>query len=86
MLAVKAPALAAVAPLVSPLLGERTVVVPAMNGVPWWFMADRPLRSVDPSGAVAAAIPRAHVLGCVVHFASTVAGARGGPADAAATA
>ncbi len=71
VLAVKAPALAAVAPLVSPLLGGQTVVLPAMNGVPWWFLTDPPLRSIDPDGAVAAAIPRSHVLGCVVHFAST---------------
>jgi 2-dehydropantoate 2-reductase len=73
VLAVKAPALAAVAPLVTPLLGKETVVLPAMNGVPWWFMADSPLLSIDPDGAVAAAIPRSHVLGCVVHFASTMA-------------
>ncbi len=72
VLAVKAPALAGVAPLVGPLLGERTVVVPAMNGVPWWFMADHPLRAVDPDGVIAASIPRRHVLGCVVHFASMV--------------
>jgi 2-dehydropantoate 2-reductase len=72
VLAVKAPALPLVAPLVTPLLGDHTVVLPAMNGVPWWFMTDPPLRSVDPDGAIATAIPRAHVLGCVVHFASAV--------------
>ena len=72
VLAVKAPAMADVAPLVGPLLGERTVVVPAMNGVPWWFMADQPLRAIDPGDVIASAIPRRHVLGCVVHFASVV--------------
>jgi 2-dehydropantoate 2-reductase len=71
VLAVKAPALPTVAPLVTPLLGEHTVVLPAMNGVPWWFIADPPLSAVDPDGTVAAAIARRHVLGCVVHFAST---------------
>ena len=71
VLAVKAPALPAVAPLVTPLLGAHTVVLPAMNGVPWWFTAE-PLLSIDPHRAVAEAIPRSHVLGCVVHFASTV--------------
>lgn len=72
VLAVKGPALPSVAPLVAPLLGPGTVVATAMNGVPWWFLGDVPLRSVDPTGSVAAAIARSRVLGCVVHLASTV--------------
>jgi 2-dehydropantoate 2-reductase len=35
VIAVKAPALAAAAPQVAPLIGADTVVLPAMNGVPW---------------------------------------------------
>jgi 2-dehydropantoate 2-reductase len=72
VLAVKAPALPEVAARMGPLLGEDTIVVPAMNGVPWWFLDGTPLRSVDPDGTIASAIPRRQVLGCVVHFASTV--------------
>jgi 2-dehydropantoate 2-reductase len=78
VIAVKGPALAAVAPQISPLLGPDTVVLPAMNGVPWWFnkgvaaLGDAPLDSVDPGGRIAAAIPLGHVVGCVVH-ASTAA-------------
>jgi 2-dehydropantoate 2-reductase len=71
VLAVKATALTDAAPLVAPLLGAHTVVMPAMNGVPWWFMPDAPLHAVDPTGTIAAAIPRHLVLGCVVHFASS---------------
>jgi len=73
VLAVKAPALAEVARRIAPLLGAHTLVLPAMNGVPWWFaqaipaLAGPPLRSVDPDGAIAAHIPLAQVLGCVVH-------------------
>ena len=74
VLAVKAPALAAVAPQVRALLGPHTVVLTAMNGVPWWFLhgLDTPLRqhtlrSVDPTGAIAAAIPPERVIGGVVH-------------------
>ncbi|HJV60888.1 MAG TPA: 2-dehydropantoate 2-reductase [Albitalea sp.] len=73
VLAVKAPALAAVARAVAPLLGPETMVLPAMNGVPWWFgqgveaLGPQPLDSVDPGGVVAAAIPLVHVIGCVVH-------------------
>lgn len=67
VIAVKGPALPALAPALLPLLGPATVVLPAMNGVPWWFVDGPPLESVDPGGAIAAALPRARVLGCVVH-------------------
>jgi len=79
VIAVKSPALAALAPTLAPLLAADTVVLPAMNGVPWWFSAGidalggRPLESVDPRGAIAAAIPVAHVVGCVVHAAVSTA-------------
>ena len=74
VIAVKGPALAAVAAGIAPLLAPGTVVLPAMNGVPWWFCHGLPgpaagasLESVDPGGLVAAAIPLARVVGCVVH-------------------
>lgn len=75
ILAVKAPALADVAPLVTPLLGPDTVVLTAMNGVPWWFfdggfggaLHGTRLQTIDPTGAVAAAIPTPHIIGGVVH-------------------
>jgi 2-dehydropantoate 2-reductase len=78
IIAVKGPALAAVAEGIAPLLGPETMVVPAMNGVPWWFCYDRPgfeapLQSIDPTGAIGNAIPFGRVIGCVVHAsASTV--------------
>ena len=79
VLAVKAPALTAVARIVGPLLGPDTLVLPAMNGVPWWFLdgfggsvAGTRLASVDPEGAVGAAIPTAQVIGCVVHATCSV--------------
>jgi 2-dehydropantoate 2-reductase len=73
VVAVKGPALAAVARDMAPLLGADTVVLPAMNGVPWWFaqaaseLGGVPLRSADPGGTIAAHLPLARVLGCVVH-------------------
>lgn len=74
LVAIKAPALAEVARRIAPLLGPQTIVLTAMNGVPWWFFqgfggdyAGRRLASVDPDGAIARAIPAPHVLGCVVH-------------------
>ena len=78
VLAVKAPALASVAPAVQALCGPHTQVLVAMNGVPWWFFDGLPgpcegmaLHSVDPGGALRALIPSAQVVGCVVHASST---------------
>jgi len=74
VLAVKAPALPEVARQIAPLLGRDTLVLTAMNGVPWWFLqgfggplAGTRLTSVDPEGALALAIPARHIVGCVVH-------------------
>jgi 2-dehydropantoate 2-reductase len=73
VLAVKGPALSEVARRMAPLLGPDTMVLPAMNGVPWWFaqstpaLAGEPLRSVDPDGSIGAQLPLARVVGCVVH-------------------
>lgn len=74
VIAVKGPALAAVAPAVKALLAPHTRVLVAMNGVPWWFFdglagAAQGLRleSVDPGGVVAGLIPSERVIGCVVH-------------------
>ena len=74
IVAVKSQAMTAVADGIPPLIGPRTMVLTAMNGVPWWFFDGfgdgcRGLRlsSVDPAGSIAAAIPTAQVVGGVVH-------------------
>ena len=74
VVAVKAPAMAEVAKAIRPLLGPDTMVLTAMNGVPWWFFQGfggeyqgRNLAAVDPDGAIAEAIPARHIVGCVVH-------------------
>lgn len=72
ILAVKGPALPTVARQLGPLVGPETVVVPAMNGVPWWFGDRLPgeargsLQSVDPGGGVAEAIRPESIVGCVI--------------------
>jgi 2-dehydropantoate 2-reductase len=66
ILAVKAPALSNAAEAAMPLVGPETRIVPMLNGVPWWFTGE-PLASVDPGGRIAAALPQAQVVGCVVH-------------------
>ena len=76
VVALKAPALAAAAPAIAALMDASTIVLPAMNGVPWWFMPaamplERPLESVDPGGKLLALLPIERVLGCVVHLAAS---------------
>lgn len=80
IVAVKATALADVAAHIAPLLGPETLVVTAMNGVPWWFFAGGSvpyagtrLQSLDPDGALLRAIPTAQVIGCVVHLSASCA-------------
>jgi 2-dehydropantoate 2-reductase len=79
VISVKAPALASVARQVGPLIGPETVVLTAMNGVPWWFLQGfggpvqgQSLSTVDPEGTIARAIPAQHVMGCVVHASCSV--------------
>jgi 2-dehydropantoate 2-reductase len=78
VIAVKGPALTQAAQGLAPLFGPDTVVMPAMNGVPWWFcqdvpgMAGEPLQSVDPGGRIESAISFERVLGCVVHASTAV--------------
>lgn len=79
VIAVKAPALADAAEAARPMIGPDTVIVPMLNGVPWWFADGEPLRSVDPGGRIASALPREQVVGCVVHAACR----RDGPARVA---
>lgn len=77
IVAVKGPSLAAVAPVVQQLLAPHTVVLVAMNGVPWWFFdglggpcEGLQLPLLDPHAVIAKCIPTSQVLGCVVHFSA----------------
>ena len=74
VVAVKATAMAAISKKIAPLIGPETMVLTAMNGVPWWFFNDfggnysgMRLHSVDPDGEIAAAIPPHNIVGSVVH-------------------
>ena len=68
VIAVKAFALAEAAESSGPMIGPETLIVPLVNGVPWWF-AVPPLTSVDPDRRIAAALGDGHVVGGVVHAA-----------------
>jgi 2-dehydropantoate 2-reductase len=74
IVAVKGQNLPELAPAISRLMDADTAVVPAVNGIPWWFFqcADVPLSgttltSVDPAGALSSTISASRVIGCVVH-------------------
>jgi 2-dehydropantoate 2-reductase len=79
LLAVKAHALTALAPLLAASLGDDACVVSLQNGIPWWYFLGMPgplsearLESVDPSGVIAQHLPRARVVGSVVYPATRV--------------
>lgn len=79
IIALKAYAIGAMLPRLRPLVADDTVVVPAINGVPWWYFYREPgphaghrLHALDPDGTMFAALDCRHVLGCVVHVAAEV--------------
>ncbi len=66
--------------LMQPLLGPRTAVVTAQNGVPWWYFhgvggkwEGLRLESVDPGGRQWRGIGPERAIGCVVYVASEIA-------------
>ena len=75
----KAHAIAALLPRIASLVGPQTMLVPAINGVPWWYFQREGgpqdglvVRSVDPLGNMHAAIDASTIVGCVVHAAAEV--------------
>ena len=77
IVAVKGHQLPALAPGLRPLLGPDTAVVPAQNGIPWWYFQrhDGPpsghvLESVDPGGVITSHIAPERVIGCVTYQAA----------------
>ncbi len=80
LLGVKAHDLPALAPVISQAVTPDTLVMPAVNGLPFWFLSDfggpaqgKTLTSVDPDGTLARLMPANQVVCNVVHAASRVA-------------
>ncbi|WP_394429052.1 2-dehydropantoate 2-reductase [Streptomyces sp. SGAir0957] len=76
-LGLKAHSYAACGPLIEPLLHDRTAVVAAQNGIPWWYFHGHGgphdghrLESVDPGGTVSAVLAPERAVGCVVYAAT----------------
>lgn len=70
----KAPDHATLARAVLPAVGPRTLVVPVVNGIPWWYFegvpgrhAGRAVETVDPGGRLKAEMPLDRVVGAVTY-------------------
>jgi 2-dehydropantoate 2-reductase len=79
ILGVKAHGLSAIADAIQPLLGPKTALVPAINGVPWWYFYKLPgpyenkrLETVDPGGLLWEKLHPSRVIGCIVYPAVDV--------------
>ncbi|MBM3458556.1 MAG: 2-dehydropantoate 2-reductase [Armatimonadetes bacterium] len=73
LLTLKAHSLAGVAPRLRELLGPDTAVLPAQNGIPWWYfqqyggpLEGTQLTTLDPDGVLAECLEVRRLLGCVV--------------------
>jgi 2-dehydropantoate 2-reductase len=60
------------------LIGEETVLLPVLNGIPWWYFDGLPgpvggmrVAAVDPDGALLSALPARMVVGSVVYMGVT---------------
>jgi 2-dehydropantoate 2-reductase len=76
----KAYSLPELAPRLGALLSADAAVLPAQNGIPWWFfqsfggpLEGTVLESVDPGGVVSGSIEAARVVGCVAYPATELA-------------
>lgn len=75
----KAHAIPALLPRIASLVGPGTMLVPAINGMPWWYFQREGgvhdglvVRSVDPTGDMQQVIDASAIIGCVVHAAAEV--------------
>ena len=79
VLGMKAHQVAAVAPEVGSILGPRTLVLTAQNGIPWWYFFKHGgpregvrLQSVDPGGVISDHLPIDRVIATVVYPAAEI--------------
>ncbi|HEY1301227.1 MAG TPA: 2-dehydropantoate 2-reductase [Stellaceae bacterium] len=62
-------------PALLPLVGQESVLLPVINGVPWWYFdgiggafAGARVAAVDPEGTLLAQLPAEKVVGSVVYL------------------
>ena len=82
IITVKAHVIPKIAQNILPLLGPKTAVVSAVNGLPWWYfhraesrtsLDEKPLKSVDPGAVIWETIGPERAIGCVVYPACEIA-------------
>jgi 2-dehydropantoate 2-reductase len=56
----------------APFAGTQTKLVTMQNGVPFWYVRQPPLSSVDPGGAIGGLFGDAQVIGSVVHVSGEI--------------
>jgi 2-dehydropantoate 2-reductase len=78
-IALKAYSIAGMLPRLAPLMDSQTVVIPAINGIPWWYFHKEggrfdgePVACIDPGGGMLRSLDCGRILGCVVHAAAEV--------------
>lgn len=57
---------------IAPFAGTDTIVVTMQNGVPFWYVREPALRSVDPGGTIGDLFPDTQVIGSVVHVSGAI--------------
>jgi 2-dehydropantoate 2-reductase len=72
--AVKSHSLPGLLPTLASAMGSQTRLIPAVNGMPFWYFQGeggpsdgRPVASVDPGGRLARLLPARRIIGCVVY-------------------
>lgn len=73
LLTFKAHQWPALLPQLEPFAGTKTTIATLQNGLPFWYVRDGPLASVDPGGRIARLFPDEQVVGGVVHVSGHVA-------------
>ncbi|MGC1379404.1 MAG: 2-dehydropantoate 2-reductase [Candidatus Baltobacteraceae bacterium] len=59
-------------PQLRPFAGTATQIVTLQNGLPFWYVREPPLHSVDPGGTIGRLFPDAQVVGGVVHVSGSL--------------
>ena len=81
IIAVKAHAISGIVKNLKPLLKEKTAVISAVNGIPWWYfykansgtkLENTHIDSVDPNGLIWDTINPKRAIGCVVYPACEI--------------
>jgi len=78
LLCTKAHSLNAVAGSIQPLIHSQSIIIPVVNGIPWWYFQqsegrfkDQIIQAVDPDGALQKLLPAQHLIGSVVFITAS---------------